>query len=119
MNLLFPIKGFSSVFTLPFVLLPHSRSLISAFTKVLDFLLKQAHRPWIKCYLKRDEILGMIDECGQELTEALEMFSVSFPFTSGGYMRVDCLFPGCMRGFGDVSPLTHSTRPLQKNMLTI
>jgi hypothetical protein len=40
-------------------------------------LLKQAHRPWIKCYLKRDEILGMIEECGQGLTEALEMFSVS------------------------------------------
>jgi abelson tyrosine-protein kinase 1 len=33
--------------------------------KVLDFLLKQVHRPWIKCYLKQDEILGMIDECGQ------------------------------------------------------
>ena len=54
-----------------------------AFTKVRDFLLKQAHRPWIKCYLKRDEILAMIEECGQGLTEALEMFSVSYFFFCG------------------------------------
>ena len=53
----------------------------------------------------------MIDECGQELTEALEMFSVSFlfTFTFGGYMR----------GLGDVLPLPHPTCPLRKITLTI
>jgi hypothetical protein len=48
-----------------------------AFDDVHELLLKQAHRPWIKRYLKRDEILEMIAACDAGLTEALGRFSVN------------------------------------------
>lgn len=51
-----------------------------AFDKVRDLLLKQVHRPWMKRYLKRDEILRMISDCDVGLTEALGRFSVSKSF---------------------------------------
>ena len=58
----------------------------SAFNTVYLFLQKQAHRPFLKRYLKRDEILKQIQGCDAELQEALGMFSVSahLTFVSGG-----------------------------------
>ncbi|KAJ7141695.1 hypothetical protein C8R43DRAFT_586859 [Mycena crocata] len=51
--------------------------LIETFTQVRDFLLKQAHRPFLKRYLKREEILRDIAGCDTSLTDALGMFSLS------------------------------------------
>lgn len=46
------------------------------FTQVRDFLLKQAHRPFLKRYLKREETVREIAGCDTSLTDALSMFSV-------------------------------------------
>ncbi|KAF9462806.1 hypothetical protein BDZ94DRAFT_1260375 [Collybia nuda] len=51
--------------------------LVDAFNDVHHFLQKQVHRPFLKRYLKRDEILKQIDGCDQGLGEALGMFSLS------------------------------------------
>ncbi|KAF9255884.1 hypothetical protein L218DRAFT_911907 [Marasmius fiardii PR-910] len=51
--------------------------LTEAFNSVYVFLQKQAHRPFLKRYLKRDEILSQIQGCDAELKEALGMFSLS------------------------------------------
>ncbi|KAK7046148.1 hypothetical protein VNI00_007151 [Paramarasmius palmivorus] len=51
--------------------------LTEAFNAVYVFLQKQAHRPFLKRYLKRDEILKQIEGCDAELQEALGMFSLS------------------------------------------
>lgn len=52
---------------------PHSRSYLS----VHRFMLKQVHRPWLKRYLKRDEILKDIAACDNNLHDALSLFNVS------------------------------------------
>jgi len=46
---------------------------------VCTFLLKQIHRPFLKRYLKRDEILRDIAICDTGLGDALGMFSVRSP----------------------------------------
>ncbi|CAL1697553.1 unnamed protein product [Somion occarium] len=51
--------------------------LVAAFTQVHNLLLKQAHRPFLKRYLKRDEIQREIAGCGQALADALGLFSLS------------------------------------------
>ncbi|KAL0058574.1 hypothetical protein AAF712_014737 [Marasmius tenuissimus] len=51
--------------------------LTESFNTVYLFLQKQAHRPFLKRYLKRDEILKQIQGCDTELQEALGMFSLS------------------------------------------
>ncbi|KAK1225756.1 hypothetical protein PQX77_011299 [Marasmius sp. AFHP31] len=51
--------------------------LTDSFNTVYLFLQKQAHRPFLKRYLKRDEILKQIQGCDSELQEALGMFSLS------------------------------------------
>ncbi|KAJ7731571.1 hypothetical protein DFH07DRAFT_755579 [Mycena maculata] len=51
--------------------------LIESFTQVHDFLVKQAHRPFLKRYLKRDEIVREISSCDTSLSDALGMFSLS------------------------------------------
>lgn len=51
--------------------------LVDAFNDVHDLLQKQVHRPFLKRYLKRDEILKQIADCDQGLGEALGMFSLS------------------------------------------
>ena len=43
---------------------------------VRDFLKKLGHRPFLRRYLKRDEILSNIAECDTTLNDALGMFSV-------------------------------------------
>ncbi|TFK66401.1 hypothetical protein BDN72DRAFT_961779 [Pluteus cervinus] len=53
------------------------QKLTEAFTQVHQFLQKQVHRPFLKRYLKRDEILGQIRECDTSLGDALSMFNVS------------------------------------------
>ncbi|KAJ7094106.1 kinase-like domain-containing protein [Mycena epipterygia] len=50
--------------------------LVETFTQVRDFLLKQAHRPFLKRYLKREDILGEIASCDTTLSDALSMFSL-------------------------------------------
>ena len=47
-----------------------------AFVRVHALMQKQVNRPFIKRYLKRDDILQAIQECDTELTSALNMFSV-------------------------------------------
>ncbi|KAG5640616.1 hypothetical protein DXG03_007905, partial [Asterophora parasitica] len=47
-----------------------------SFAAVHTFLLKQVHRPFLKRYLKRDEILAHIRSCDATLTEALSMFGM-------------------------------------------
>ena len=47
-----------------------------AFTDVFYFLTKMAHRPFLKRYLKRDEILFSIASCDAALNDALELFGV-------------------------------------------
>lgn len=51
--------------------------LVDSFRTVHGFLLKQVHRPFLKRWLKRDEILRQIAGCDSDLDEALQMFSVS------------------------------------------
>ena len=48
----------------------------SAFKEVHVFLQKQAHRPFLHRYLKRDEIQRSISHCDASLNDALDMFSV-------------------------------------------
>ncbi|KAA1466979.1 hypothetical protein DENSPDRAFT_63475 [Dentipellis sp. KUC8613] len=48
-----------------------------AFMEVNYFLKKQAHRPFLKRYLKRDEILRSIAVCDAGLSDALGMFGLS------------------------------------------
>jgi abelson tyrosine-protein kinase 1 len=54
--------------------------LYRAFTEVLYFLTKMGHRPFLKRYLKRDEILSSIASCDAVLSDALGMFGVSVIF---------------------------------------
>ncbi|KAG6819733.1 hypothetical protein H0H93_009207 [Arthromyces matolae] len=51
--------------------------LTESFQTVQSFLLKQVHRPFLKRYLKRDEIQGQIQACDKGLGEALGMFGLS------------------------------------------
>ncbi|KAF7315430.1 Protein kinase domain-containing protein [Mycena indigotica] len=51
--------------------------LVEAFTKVQTFMLKQAHRPFLKRYLRREEIIRDIGGCDKGLTDALSMFGFS------------------------------------------
>lgn len=78
-SLLYHIRTSSSIFD--FFLRFHSLTCTCrAFDQVHDLITKQARRPWIKRYLKRDEILGLISKSDTRLTEALGMFSVSIYF---------------------------------------
>jgi hypothetical protein len=54
--------------------------LCRAFTDVLYFLTKMGHRPFLKRYLKRDEILFNIASCDAALNDALGLFGVGFVF---------------------------------------
>ncbi|KAI0317882.1 hypothetical protein OF83DRAFT_1171602 [Amylostereum chailletii] len=49
----------------------------AAFEDVHTFLKKQAHRPFLKRYLKKDEILRSIAYCDASLSDALGMFGLS------------------------------------------
>ncbi|KAJ7838687.1 hypothetical protein B0H13DRAFT_2239665 [Mycena leptocephala] len=51
--------------------------LVCSFTRVHNFMLKQTHRPFLKRYLKREEILRDISGCDKALGEALSMFGIS------------------------------------------
>ncbi|KAH0578007.1 hypothetical protein H2248_005566, partial [Termitomyces sp. 'cryptogamus'] len=51
--------------------------LTESFQTVESFLLKQIHRPFLKRYLKRDEIQAQILSCDAQLTEALCMLGLS------------------------------------------
>ncbi|KAJ6521208.1 hypothetical protein DFH09DRAFT_223755 [Mycena vulgaris] len=50
--------------------------LVETFTEVRDFLVKQAHRPFLKRYLKREEIIRQIAGCDTSLSDAMSMFSL-------------------------------------------
>ncbi|OCH89375.1 hypothetical protein OBBRIDRAFT_668393 [Obba rivulosa] len=51
--------------------------LIEAFAQVHCFLQKQNHRPFLKRYLKRDEIRRALRGCDDALDDALGMFNLS------------------------------------------
>ncbi|KAJ7367714.1 hypothetical protein DFH08DRAFT_4178 [Mycena albidolilacea] len=51
--------------------------LVQTFTQVRDLLIKQAHRPFLKRYLKREETVREIAGCDTSLTDALARFSLS------------------------------------------
>ncbi|KAJ7188007.1 hypothetical protein C8R46DRAFT_1205222 [Mycena filopes] len=51
--------------------------LVSSFTRVHNFMLKQIHRPFLKRYLKREEIVRDIAGCDKAVGEALSMFGAS------------------------------------------
>ncbi|KAF8890966.1 hypothetical protein BD779DRAFT_1515523 [Infundibulicybe gibba] len=51
--------------------------LVESFSQVHIFLKHQSHRPFLKRYLKRDEILKQIAGCDSGLGDALGMFSLS------------------------------------------
>ncbi|OBZ74270.1 hypothetical protein A0H81_05040 [Grifola frondosa] len=51
--------------------------LVEAFSEVHRFLQKQIHRPFIKRYLRRDEVQRAIQACDNRLNDALGMFSLS------------------------------------------
>ncbi|KAF7376375.1 Protein kinase domain-containing protein [Mycena sanguinolenta] len=51
--------------------------LVGSFTRVHNFMIKQAHRPFLKRYLKREEILRDITGCDKALGEALSMLGIS------------------------------------------
>jgi hypothetical protein len=57
---------------LPIILVHGFRS----FTTVYRFMVKQTSRPWLKRYLKRDEILRDIVACDTVLRDALGLFGV-------------------------------------------
>ncbi|KAJ3553830.1 hypothetical protein NP233_g12558 [Leucocoprinus birnbaumii] len=48
-----------------------------AFDSVRRLLVKEAHRPFIKRYLKRDEIMRDIAQCDADIRAALDMFNLS------------------------------------------
>ena len=49
----------------------------SSFKGVHVLLQKQVHRPFLKRYLKRDDILRSINGCDRALNDALSLFSVN------------------------------------------
>lgn len=63
----------------------------SAFEQVLTFLHKQNRRPFLKRYLKRDEIQQQLTACDASLNDALGMFGVRFSYTS----NYTCLMSQC------------------------
>jgi abelson tyrosine-protein kinase 1 len=52
--------------------------IIRSFEGVHHFLIKQSNRPFLKRYLRRDQILRDISDCDSSLRDALGLFSVSF-----------------------------------------
>ncbi|KAF5329372.1 hypothetical protein D9619_009450 [Psilocybe cf. subviscida] len=48
-----------------------------SFTFVLTFVLQQSKRPWLKRYLRRDEIPREIADCDSRLRDALALFGIS------------------------------------------
>ncbi|KAJ7079089.1 hypothetical protein B0H15DRAFT_520827 [Mycena belliarum] len=53
------------------------KKLLASFIGVNNFMLKQAHRPFLKRYLRREEILRDIAGCDKALGEALSLFGLS------------------------------------------
>ncbi|KAJ6482064.1 kinase-like domain-containing protein [Mycena vitilis] len=53
------------------------QKLVQTFAYIRDFLIKQARRPFLMRYVKREETLGDIARCNTSLTDALSMFSLS------------------------------------------
>lgn len=51
--------------------------LVECFSQVYRLLRKQINRPFIKRYLKRDDVLKEIKNCDRDLISALGMFSIS------------------------------------------
>ncbi|KAL1695922.1 hypothetical protein GGG16DRAFT_44228 [Schizophyllum commune] len=53
------------------------RRLVDAFAQIQAFLNQQAHRPFIKRYLKRDDILRQLQGCDAALQDAVDAFGLS------------------------------------------
>ena len=56
---------------------PLTSSITRSFEGVHHFLIKLSNRPFLKRYLRRDEILREISACDSSLRDALGLFGVS------------------------------------------
>ena len=67
-----------------------------SFDMVYNFLLKQVDRPFLKRYLRRDEILRQIAGCDASLSDSVNTFSVRFfsPFFVVCYLLANVCFLG-------------------------
>jgi abelson tyrosine-protein kinase 1 len=61
-----------------------------AFQGVLHFLTKMGRRPFLKRYLRRDEIAFTISSCDAALNDALGTFGVGLSLHSGAF-QLTCL----------------------------
>src|SRR5258708_26069365 len=77
-----PIANLNECVHTPIPYIACLTGLYRAFTEVLYFLTKMGHRPFLKRYLRRDEILFSIASCDAALNDALGMFGVSLFFNS-------------------------------------
>ncbi|KAL1746636.1 hypothetical protein HDZ31DRAFT_33729, partial [Schizophyllum fasciatum] len=64
------------------------RRLVDAFAQIQAFLTQQAHRPFIKRYLKRDDILRQLQGCDAALQDAVDAFGFSVQFRIYRYVRM-------------------------------
>ncbi|KAL1669009.1 hypothetical protein GGF50DRAFT_45197 [Schizophyllum commune] len=64
------------------------RRLVDAFAQIQAFLNQQAHRPFIKRYLKRDDILRQLQGCDAALQDAVDAFGFSVQFRIYRYVRM-------------------------------
>lgn len=64
------------------------RRLVDAFAQIQAFLQQEAHRPFIKRYLKRDDILRQLQGCDVALQDAVEAFGFSVQFRIYRYVRM-------------------------------
>lgn len=77
--------------TSPHILLSDFATPHSAFGEVHHFLKKLGHRPFLKRYLRRDEILISLAQCDSSLNEALGMFGVRVVFPPANATDTDAL----------------------------
>ncbi|KDQ11798.1 hypothetical protein BOTBODRAFT_35049 [Botryobasidium botryosum FD-172 SS1] len=54
--------------------------LVASFEMIHRMMKKQAERPFIKRYLKRDEVLQQIRECNESLSDSMSVFNLSIQF---------------------------------------
>ena len=60
-----------------FIVTNFSHLIARSFQGIHHFLVKQNDRPFLKRYLRRDEILRDISACDSSLRDALSLFGVS------------------------------------------
>lgn len=88
------------------------RRLVDAFAQIQAFLQQQAHRPFIKRYLKRDDILRQLQGCDGALQDAVDAFGFSVQFRIYRYVRMlDAERRGRVDSGVGLEPSLNGTRP--------